>query len=135
MSCTNKEETIKNTQEKITDFLTTEGIDSDYILLVPNSGCPGCISTAGLFIKDHYQNKNLFVILTRISSVKTFEIRTGIQVDSTSNIIVDQQNHFLINGKNKIYPALFTWKNQRLEFKGYQKPKNDIFGYLQKKLQ
>lgn len=134
LSNCSSDKSVKELENKINSHYQKNDLNSEFILAVPNSGCPSCISTAELFLRDRINNEKLFVILTKISSPKSFEIRTDINIDSTSNVILDKENRFSINGPNQIYPCLFVKKQNKMKLYGFQKPDNNIFSFLDNKL-
>jgi len=75
------------------------------VLVIPGSGCTGCISDAEKFVirgMNNLQNQYL-IIFTNINSLKLLKLRLGKKVHNQDNIIFDSKNllHF-----RSIYPIL-----------------------------
>lgn len=122
-------------EEQIVNYVIENKIDANYILLLPETGCPGCISTAEYFLKDNSDNPELFTILTKIVSKKDFEIKTGIDLETNPYIFVDMAGTFSLNTENGIYPCLFIFdENKNVKEVQYQSPKNDFFEMLSSEL-
>ena len=101
--------------------------DSFYYLIIPNSGCSGCISEAEMFVFKKMESVNpMKVIYTRMTSEKI--VRAYVEDYSIrSRILFDSKNIFEYpDVKLEIYPLLIFMKNQKLEKLVYQRPGESI---------
>ncbi len=120
-------------ESRIIKTITTidKGFNSNpetiYYLIIPKSGCTGCISEAELFVRnDIKEDMPLKVIFTRINSLKIIKAATD-DIPCKSKILYDENN--LITYKeqsNEIYPMLMLVKNGRCVSITYQSPGNSI---------
>lgn len=77
-------------------------------LMIPNTGCSGCINSAESVLKDMYnKSSKVKFILTNVVSLKTLHVKLGIQVTHNENILVDTDNIFDKTEFNSIYPQIF----------------------------
>ncbi len=87
----------------------------DVILLIPGTGCPGCISAAERWVKDHANDPGLMIVFTRLTSRKILLGRLrhfGIEPDERDNIIIDEDNTFFLdNYSQSNYPYAFVLEN------------------------
>ena len=87
----------------------------DKIVLIPGSGCTGCISNAEDYFFKNVGNNNILFILTNNFSEKGLKLRLGADNLSKANVIVDEKNTFYLrNYKENIYPVLIDITNGRI---------------------
>jgi hypothetical protein len=101
--------------------------DSFYYLIIPNSGCSGCISEAEMFVFKKMESVNpMKVIYTRMTSEKI--VRAYVEDYSIrSRILFDSRNVFEYpDVKLEIYPLLIFMKNQKVNKLVYQRPGESI---------
>ncbi|MDE6533518.1 MAG: hypothetical protein K2M27_08305 [Muribaculaceae bacterium] len=111
--------------------------ETEFCIVLPEVGCSGCISGILYDVLDNKasfsnnQKKNL-IVFTAVNSKKM--LRRNIQVDSLDelNCIVDTENRFLLDTKDKIYPIIMTLDNGRITNVMIQSPDNpeDAFAIL-----
>jgi hypothetical protein len=75
-----------------------------HAVIIPGSGCTGCISEAESFFKEN-KNENIFFIFTDIFSIK--ELRLKLKDLDMDNVFIDEKSLFYIEDeeKNK-YPVI-----------------------------
>lgn len=84
----------------------------DYIFLIPNSGCTGCISEAEYFFKSHVDDMKIKFVFTRIYSRKELAIRLGKSNLQKKNVCLDYENvYFFPECKESMYPVVAKIKN------------------------
>jgi|GEM_PF-1793843 len=98
-----------------------------YIIL-PNSGCGGCISSAEqLFVKYGRESEEIKFIFTNINSVKNLRLTFGDTIISGRNVFLDKNNLFYSRLPKlvRVYPVLFYHSPQsgNLMYK-YVSPEN-----------
>jgi hypothetical protein len=98
-SCSKPEENIKM-------------IDSDYILIIPQNGCPGCIDKGIEFAKGYVDNGCLTIVLSRISNLRNLKIKFGYNNVVSSNVYLDTLGRF--HNQIEGYPK-FYYGNQIIE--------------------
>lgn len=63
-------------------------------MVLPTSGCTGCVQGAEQYLIDNVNDDSLLFILTEISSIKIVKIRFGSDILSHKNVHVDTLNYF-----------------------------------------
>ena len=63
-----------------------------WVVILPGTGCPGCISEGELFLKENGKNPKFLFVLTKIQSVKLLKSKTGIDIKNSQNIYIAGQN-------------------------------------------
>ena len=105
-------------------------------LLIPNSGCSGCIHTAQQFLYDNIDSfENLKFIIHRFETKKELKIEFGNEIYNHENFIIDYKHIFLKNGFNSIYPTAFIVSNNKLIEMIIIKPEDGLKTYYQLPLQ
>ncbi len=105
--------------------------DLETCLVIPEVGCGGCIDGSIYFLKEHLsyfkkgQNKNMF-ILTSINSPKMFLRTLGENNLDMYNCKWANDNKYLINGNNSIYPLLLYLEDGEIVDAKYQTPHSKI---------
>lgn len=106
-------------------------------LIIPNVGCPGCISSTESFMVLNSQNdRGLKFILTNFKSFKQLKLKIGSETLNSNNIFLDHDN---IMGKyniNSIYPIVVFFKNDGIYDIEFVNPENElIFSKILKSLE
>lgn len=75
------------------------------IIVIPETGCSGCISEAGRFFKGNYHNNKILFVFTNFYSEKALKLKFGADLFGSENICIDSDNAFYIpESSNNIYP-------------------------------
>ena len=104
--------------------------DSNTILIIPGTGCQGCITGVEDFIINNWNRyKNVILVFTNIKSEKIIRLKFKKIFETYSDkIIIDEGNLFFnINEKEKIYPTvLYLYKRNitKIEFISPTQPLN-----------
>lgn len=98
-----------------------------WIVIIPGAGCHGCIQEGELFMKRNIEKQNILYILTKTSSVKILQQKTGVRLDEHPNIYLDTYKQFDIPTNNTIYPCIIKMKNGKVESHSFQSPSNNAF--------
>ena len=99
-------------------------LDAEKILLIPNSGCTGCISYAESFVLENLDKMvNTKIVFTAISSRKVLKSRIG-ELFNDESIIIDSTNILFKEDLISIYPTLISLVNKEIIKIEYQSPKN-----------
>lgn len=105
-------------------------------LVIPNSGCSGCITTTEAFVRDNYKGnklKNIRYIFTRISNFKQFKFQFGNEILTSKNILIDRNNIFIYpDTEHYIYPAIIYRNQDHISSIDYQSPESPGLGNLLK---
>ena len=111
-------------------------VDTQYkwIVVLPGMGCNGCILEAEFFMKNHIEDRRILFVLTRLSSLKIFQQKTGISIDEHPNIFVDRNNLFSIPTNNSFYPCVILLNNGKHSSHSFQDPSNAAFRNLEENL-
>lgn len=103
------EDKISNKLESLDNFSFQ---NYSFVIIIPGSGCTGCISEAESFFHENIDNENVFFIFTKINSVKNLRLRFGNLLDRI-NVLVDQKDSFYIRDTNtSIYPVIIYIQNK-----------------------
>ena len=97
------------------------------LLYIPGAGCHGCIQEGELFMKRNIQKPDIVYILTKTSSLKILQQKTGIHINEHSNIYVDTANVFDIPTNNAIYPCIVKMGQGKVISFSFQSPGNNVF--------
>jgi hypothetical protein len=74
-------------------------------VIIPNSGCSGCINDAEEMLKSSIKKSNdIKYVLTNIESLKMISNKMGFDVTKNKMIIIDKQNLFNAGPLISIYP-------------------------------
>lgn len=81
----------------------------DLIILIPGSGCSGCITKAEDFFMNYIGDENIKFILTNNNSNKGLKIRLGNENIKRKNVLIDNKNTFYLkNFEERIYPMAIS---------------------------
>jgi hypothetical protein len=93
--------------DKIEQQFGNELAKYDNIVIIPGTGCPGCISEAEVFFVKNIQNERIKFILTQIVSHKEMALRLGKENVTKENVLIDEKSVFYLLGyQDKIYPVI-----------------------------
>lgn len=118
VSCGNPEDNaVPFNQEHFEQIISNYNNNYSKFLIIPGSGCPGCISNAEQLVINHNKEnrKEVFFIFTNIESVKLLKLNLGKDVTARPNVFLDISDtlHF-----RSIYPTLVSRKqNSSIEVK------------------
>lgn len=111
LGCSIKDESplTKDFKKALYEISPNEKIeDCKAYLVIPNTGCTGCISSAESLLLDNYKTtKKIKFILTRIESYKNLYLKLKIDINDEPNILVDSNNVFSRKPFASIYPQVF----------------------------
>lgn len=99
---------------------------SKAVIILPNSGCSGCINSVETFLNGsalEYKDK-LFLVFTKVASVKTTTIRMGLNSYPAQNYYFDLENRFYDEENVNNYPILIEFKNGSIVFQETVSPDN-----------
>lgn len=100
-----------------------------WIVILPGLGCHGCIQEGEAFVKKYIGNKNVFFVLTNISSLKILQQKVGVQLKNRSNVYVDYDDIFNMHTDNNVYPCIVQLENGKVIEHEFQSPKNGAAFY------
>ncbi len=115
--CSNSCSSLNSKAEQISeidDFISIhfeKKLDSlNYIIVIPEQGCSGCITVAEVFYKDFSFRDDILFIFNNIMSVKMLKHRLAIRKDNT---IIDTSNVYssILGKKENIYPTAIVMKD------------------------
>lgn len=89
-------------------FLKTEKYSYkifDKIIVIPGSGCTGCISDAEKKFSENYKNNKTLYIFTAIGDLKLFKLSFPNDAFSFKNVIIDSNNVMFDYGFKSTYPS------------------------------
>lgn len=113
--CCHKTNYNKQLKFEVNRFLSREVVEFNYIVLIPGSGCTGCISSAERYFIENVNNAKIKFIFTMITSRKELELRLGKENSLKENVYFDISNQFYLSGyEEKIYPYIMTLSNNRV---------------------
>jgi len=98
------------------------------IIILPGSGCSGCITVAEDFLKNNHSDTGNYFILTNITSLKILNHKVGVDVRILPNVYIDRKNRFS-NKTDLIYPAVIKLDcaNGKIKSIAYQTTENNAF--------
>lgn len=92
-------------ESKLNLFLKNEKVDYEYVIIIPGSGCTGCITNAENYFLSNVGNNKIKFVFTNNFSKKQLFIKLKKTNLQRSNIFIDNDNYFyLIDYDKSIYP-------------------------------
>lgn len=126
-SCQNHDSEIALKQSLDQLFRKTEYRKLEKILIIPGTGCEGCITGAESFIKDHHKDLHRTkIILTNIKSIKILKAKIGLELFKSKDVIVDSLNILERYGFLTRYPVIVILNRGDIEELQYFNPSTDI---------
>ncbi len=119
----------------LTKNLGEETLESiDYLIIIPNAGCPGCITSAEDLFLRYGRQTDIQFIFTKFVSLKNLKLKLGLDSDFDSeNVFFDRVGVFTFGELESIYPAIIYLgsdkKHLKLEFISPTNP-NAIANFL-----
>jgi hypothetical protein len=134
--CISKEEKQKEEVIKfVNQYFSLKNISNpQYIIILPNQGCIGCITIAENFLIENASDSRCTFILTSIVSMKVLKTKLGNDISALKNVHFDKENFLGSNIKQLIYPIVI-WQENGYEVLYFQKPGEVAFDKLKKKLE
>ncbi|UCS92852.1 hypothetical protein KZP23_19605 [Echinicola marina] len=86
-------------------------INSRYTLIIPQYGCPGCISQGKRFAKEHLNSSCFTIVFTKIQDLKKLKIDFGYKEVEAPNVFLDTEN--TLEGYVEGYPVMIT-ENEKI---------------------
>lgn len=97
------------------NYLDSTTVNCQYIMLIPNSGCTGCISDAEYFFKEYNDKNEILFIFTHVISNKDLRIRLGKENVQQENVLIDKNDDFYFEKyQESIYPIVAVIKNKKV---------------------
>lgn len=106
------------------DFTQNQLKKTDYIIVIPNEGCSGCITHAEEFYSSNKDRDNIIFIFTNIISMKNLKYKMDINAHTT---LLDTENRYLLAYPKdmQIYPCILRIKNGQIDQIKFQSPTED----------
>jgi len=113
---------IEKAQLKVNDIESLVK-DKKLAVIIPNTGCSGCISTAESFLQLNSNNSNILFVLTKIVSKKHLRLKLGnLDILNAPNIILDDNNDFIFSTEESFYPIILYLKKGKVVKGDFQSP-------------
>ncbi len=120
------DEMLSNIEEgmKATGF--TPLLDKKYLIILPRTGCTGCIGSVESFLMTDSQlySEQINVLLTDVVSLKTARIKLGKELMSKSYVFVDEKSDFYRGTLVSMYPFILYLDNGKIEMVEEVSPQN-----------
>jgi len=103
-----KKHEVNITKESFESVMKANNINPmDYknIIVIPGSGCTGCISEAETYFKQHAKDKENLFVFTAIGDVKILKMKFKDDNVFGDNVFIDERNELVDNGFDSIYPS------------------------------
>ena len=133
LSCQNNKAVEKIDPEtyiskQVSELFNKQSICYSDIIILPGTGCSGCITNAEVFLKNNYQNTDYYFILTNITSMKLLNAKIGVNLSQYTNVFIDEENTFS-SYESAIYPVRVNYScDDHLPISvHFQKPGNHVF--------
>ncbi|WP_339695947.1 hypothetical protein [uncultured Roseivirga sp.] len=87
-------------------------MDEKALVIIPNAGCTGCITTAEAFVLDNVdKSDNVKFIFTGTSSLKGLRLKLGEDIYENERVYIDRENLFYSPDLISIYPLVVYLQN------------------------
>ena len=107
-SCKKRQSELKNLNKILLRNYGEKLKQKSFIIVIPQSGCPGCIDRAISFIKRNIENNTFyFVVLTNVTDKKYFTYLIGPNLVLNENFMFDESNEIGRASHITIYPKIF----------------------------
>ncbi len=138
LSCKDTNNHIGSVSDKFLNSFLKEKFKSNsfnkktLIVIIPNSGCSGCINNIEntLLKKNFYNKANVLVIFTNIGDYKLLKNRyNNTKILELKNVFIDKNNELRNNGFVSFYPEVIILKNNKIKERQFLEPnnKNSVF--------
>ncbi|WGH74117.1 hypothetical protein P8625_08275 [Tenacibaculum tangerinum] len=88
----------------------------DNVVLIPNEGCGGCITSATLFFAKNFDKyeSNTIIIFTNVKDIKQLKVTLGKEFLERKNVLVDTEEFFVDSKISSIYPQILKLNNSKV---------------------
>lgn len=130
LSCKKNETELE--KDHIISILETVslGEETKWVVVLPGLGCHGCIQEGEAFLKDNMDNQQIFLVLTKVESVKILNNKLGIKLRESPTVYIDREDEFRFPTANKAYPCIVHLANGKYISHEFQSPQNNGFEKL-----
>lgn len=133
-SCLNKTDDKERFTDVIKDmFAQEEIVNVDYVIIIPNHGCSGCITVLEEFYNENNKRNNIIFVFTNIISSKILKQKVEI---NESNTYLDFENSVLraYPDSKQIYPCFLEIKGGIVKEIYYQSAEENGLSVVKNKL-
>jgi len=103
--------------ERFYDLFDSSNFDYKYLIIIPNSGCSGCITNAETFFIENKERTDVFFVFTRVQSRRELQLRVGEENLNRSNVYIDSNNRLYFKEfEDSVYPVIFSFQDNEIIF-------------------
>jgi hypothetical protein len=125
----NKNENISSSK-----FLKTTKYNTFPLIVIPNAGCPGCISEAEQILIEYKGEDFVNFLLCNVISIKQLKIKLGYDILDYSNVAIDSSNVLSKLDVSGFYPIILYSKDSLVEISpSNSKAVSDLINFLNEK--
>jgi len=84
------------TLERFYEVFDNSKLDYKYVVLIPKSGCSGCITNAETFFLENSYLEDILFIFTKVQSKKDLRIRVGDRANASNFFWILLQNIYFL---------------------------------------
>jgi len=106
----------------------------DWVVILPELGCHGCIREAEIFMQENVNNDSILFVLTKVESLKILQHKIGVNLREHKNIYVDSDNLFVVPNENAIYPCVIRLQRGKATEYFFQAPGGPAFDRLREQI-
>lgn len=109
VSCEDQDERIKKELESNLSKMgweTNELSSVEKLIVIPRNGCSACIGLADQYFKQKYTDLTNLFIFTKLNTLKTLEIRLGVEENMSLNVLIDKNHLFAVGALDTSYPLI-----------------------------
>ena len=134
VSCGNsaKEKEWKVVEQALTDL--NIGSNYEWVVIIPGTGCHGCIIGGEMFMKEHIQDERILFVLVNPSSLKILQQKLELDLSDYSNVVIDKEERYHLPIDNSIYPCVIELKDGELQGYSFQSPSTSALHELEQQL-
>jgi len=122
--------------QKLESYLEEKIGTEEKVIIIPGSGCDGCISEAETFLYNNLKNSNsdIIFILTKSIDLKMTLFRLGIDKKNLpKSLIIDKYSTLCDMGYDCIYPMILSLKNKKIQNVEFNAPGRELLSSFSNK--
>jgi hypothetical protein len=125
--CSERKSARQDLRDVMIEICSEQEISDRTIVIVPQTGCPGCITKAFLFLKDITDagRKDVLFVINNISDKKLLRNRLSSYYMESPCVCLDMSNQLIEKGYHSIYPQVYFYESDQIVEQWTMDPDNN----------